>query len=147
MHDVGSCGVIVHDFLHDFCMILSCFSRFSLFYLLFVSSGLLSLCFSCSLLAMSPPACLRIAVLYCLVVSIFERASCSHAKRGFSRPHVFCTGITLRGFRQEMRFLDRRFLICFYCNSLSKIMLSLEPRAFLTCRFQGVPGWGCRHHF
>ena len=34
-----------------------------LFYSLVVISGLLSLCFSCSLLAMSPPVCLRIVVL------------------------------------------------------------------------------------
>ena len=63
LHDVGSCGVIFHYFLQELCTILCCFSRLPLFYLLVVISGLLSLCFSCSLLAMSPPVCLRIAVL------------------------------------------------------------------------------------
>ena len=64
LHDVGSCEVICHvlfvGIVYDS---LSCFSRCSLFYLLAVIDGLLSLCFSCSLLAMSPPLCFRIAVL------------------------------------------------------------------------------------
>ena len=45
LHDVGSCGVIVQDFLQELCTILSCFSRLSLFYRLVVIYGLPSFCF------------------------------------------------------------------------------------------------------